>query len=182
MHIPRRRLIPSAALLSAAGLAAALAGGAASGAQGTASATRTTSTKAGLKKATWGKGITVTYSGTTIRLRRFPDITSDIMPTTITGDMHVINKANFAILNWYGMKLAPRFTNLQAQRKHLFCGGDPADYEKFLIQPVGQIDRALIVSEKANIDQIVATLGLKEMTQSTLIRKLCALSQHNRTR
>jgi len=37
------------------------------------------------------------------------------------------------------------------------------------------------VSEKANIDQIIATLGLKEMTQSTLIRKLCALSQHNRT-
>ena len=69
MLIPRRRLIPSAALLSAAGLVAALAGGAASGAQGTASATRTTSTKAGLKKATWGKGITITYSGTTVRLR-----------------------------------------------------------------------------------------------------------------
>lgn len=108
--------------------------------------------------------------------------TSGIMPTTITGDMHVINKANFAILNWYGMKLAPRFTNLQAQLKHLFCGSDPADYEKLLIQPIGRIDRSLIVSEKANIDQIVATLGLKEMTQSTLIRKLCALSQHNRTR
>lgn len=28
--------------------------------------------------------------------------TSDIMPTTITGDMHSINKANFAILNWFG--------------------------------------------------------------------------------
>ena len=32
------------------------------------------------------------------------------------------------------------------------------------------------------IDRIVATLGLKEMSQSTLIRKLCALSQHNPTR
>ncbi len=32
------------------------------------------------------------------------------------------------------------------------------------------------------MDQIVATLGLKEMTQSTLIRKLCALPQQNRTR
>jgi TnpA family transposase len=80
------------------------------------------------------------------------------------------------------MKLAPRFTNLQTQLKHLYCGNDPANYEKFLIQPVGQIDRQLIVSEKANIDQIVATLGLKEMSQSTLIRKLCTVSQHNRTR
>jgi len=108
--------------------------------------------------------------------------TSDILPTAITGDMHSINKANFAILHWFGLKLAPRFTNLQAQLKHLYCGSDLVDYEKFLIQPAGQIDRSLINSEKANIDQIVATLGLKEMTQSTLIRKLCALSQHNRTR
>ena len=108
--------------------------------------------------------------------------TSDIMPTTITGDMHSINKANFAILHWFGLKLAPRFTNLQTQLKHLYCGNHPADCEKFLIQPIGQIDRSLIISEKTNIDQIVATLGLKEMTQSTLIRKLCAFSQNNRTR
>jgi len=39
-----------------------------------------------------------------------------------------------------------------------------------------------MVTEHAKIDQIVATLGLKEMTQSTLIRKLCALPQQNRTR
>ena len=48
--------------------------------------------------------------------------TSDIVPTTIIGDMHSINMANFAILHWFGMNLAPRFTNLQAQLKHLYCG------------------------------------------------------------
>ncbi len=36
--------------------------------------------------------------------------TSEIAPTTITGDMHSVNKANFAILHWFGLKLAPRFT------------------------------------------------------------------------
>jgi len=108
--------------------------------------------------------------------------TSDILPTVITGDMHSINKANFAILHWFGLKLAPRFTNLQAQLKHLHCGSDPAQYPDCLIQPAGQIDRHLIAEEKAHIDQIVATLGLKEMTQSTLVRKLCTLSPHNRTR
>ena len=40
----------------------------------------------------------------------------------------------------------------------------------------------MIVSEKDNIDRIVATLGLKEMSQSTLVRKLCTLSGHHRTR
>jgi len=38
-----------------------------------------------------------------------------------------------------------------------------------------------IVDEKANIDQIVATLGLKEMTQGTLIRKLCTYTPPNPT-
>jgi len=98
--------------------------------------------------------------------------TSDITPTTITGDMHSINKANFAILYWFGMELAPRFTDLQAQLKHLYCGCDPDAYGNFLITPVGQIDHALIIAEKANIDRIVATLGLKEMSQSALVRKL----------
>jgi hypothetical protein len=32
--------------------------------------------------------------------------------------LHSINKANFAILYWFGMNLAPRFTDMQAQLKH----------------------------------------------------------------
>jgi TnpA family transposase len=80
------------------------------------------------------------------------------------------------------MKLAPRFTNLRAQLKHLYCGNELEEYRECLIQPAGRIDRELIVSEKANIDRIVATLGLKEMSQSILVRKLCTLSPHNPTR
>lgn len=108
--------------------------------------------------------------------------TADIAPTTITGDMHSINKANFAILHWFGMKLAPRFPDLQPQLKHLFCSGDPEAYANFLITPAGQIDRELIIEEKDNIDRIVATLGVKEMSQATLVRKLCTLSGNHRTR
>lgn len=55
-------------------------------------------------------------------------------------------------------------------------------YKKCLIQPVGQIDRQLIIRKKANIDRIVATLGLKEMTQGLLIRKLCTYTAPNPTR
>lgn len=102
--------------------------------------------------------------------------TSDIVPTMITGDMHSINKANFGIMYWFGMKLAPRFTNLQAQLKHLCCGYNPDVYSKFLIKPMEKLDRELIISEKDNIDRIVATLGIKEMSQSVLIRKLCTLT------
>ena len=108
--------------------------------------------------------------------------TSGITPTRITGDQHVMNKANFALLHWFGMELAPRFTKLQPQLKHLYCGEKMKEYGDCLIHPVGRIDRNLILSEKANIDRIVATLGLKEMSQNILVRKICALSPHNPTR
>ena len=96
--------------------------------------------------------------------------------------MHSINKVNFAILHWFGRRFEPRYTDLNTQLQALYCVGDPARYEKYLIQPVGQIDRQLIVSEKVNIDRIIATLGLKEMTQGTLIRKLCTYTAPNPTR
>ncbi len=108
--------------------------------------------------------------------------TSDIVPTTITGDMHSVNKANFAILNWFGRSFEPRFTNLEDQLKELYCADDPALYEKCLIRPVGQIDLPVIIDEKPNMDRIVATLGLKEITQGTLIRKLCTYTAPNPTR
>ena len=108
--------------------------------------------------------------------------TSDIVPMAITGDMHSINKANFAILYWFGLRFEPRFTNLDDQLQELYCADDLGLYEKCLIRPVGVIDRHLIVSEKANVDRIVATLGFKEMTQGTLIRKLCTYTAPNPTR
>jgi TnpA family transposase len=108
--------------------------------------------------------------------------TSDIVPTVITGDMHSVNKANFAILYWFGPRFEPRFTNMEDQLKELYCADDPALYEKYLIRPVGQVDLPVIVDEKPNMDQIVATLGLKEMTQGTLIRKLCTYTTTNPTR
>jgi TnpA family transposase len=108
--------------------------------------------------------------------------TSVIMPTAITGDMHSVNKANFAILCWFGPRFEPRFTNLNDQLKELYCADDLALYEKFLIRPVGQANLPVIVDEKQNMDQIVATIGLKEMTQGTLIRKLCTYTATNPTR
>jgi TnpA family transposase len=108
--------------------------------------------------------------------------TSDIVPTAITGDMHSVNKANFALLHWFGPRFEPRFTDIEAQLKQLYCADDVSLYEKFLIRPVGQVDLPAIANEATNIDQIVATLGLKEMTQGTLIRKLCTYTQPNPTR
>ena len=108
--------------------------------------------------------------------------TSSIRPSVLTGDMHVVNKGNFAIMDWFGGALYPRFTNLQTQTKHLYCGDDPVQYSDWLISPVGQIDRQLIEDEWPNIKPIITALGLKEISQSILIRKLCTYTTDNKTR
>lgn len=108
--------------------------------------------------------------------------TSLINPTVITGDMHSVNKANFALFHMFGGELRARFTNLKSELKKVYGTKDPTSYTDFLVQPVGVIDYQLIIDEKDNIDRIIATLALKEMSQSTLIKKLCALSPNNKTR
>lgn len=44
------------------------------------------------------------------------------------------------------------------------------------------MDWDLILCEKSNPDRIVATLGLKEMTQGMLVRNLCTYTMTNTTR
>ncbi|HVT62764.1 MAG TPA: Tn3 family transposase, partial [Legionellaceae bacterium] len=108
--------------------------------------------------------------------------TSGITTNVLTGDMHVINKGNFAIMDWFGGNLYPRFTNLQTQTKHLYCGDNPKQYSDWTIHPIGQINRQLIEDEWPNIMRIIAALGLKEISQNILIKKLCTYTTDNRTR
>jgi TnpA family transposase len=103
---------------------------------------------------------------------------TNITPTVITGDMHALNKANFAIMYCFGTKLEIRLTNLQAQLKHLYSGESYDENKHWLIKPVGEIDRQLIEGEKKNLDRIIATLGLKEITQSDLVKKLCTHTEN----
>jgi TnpA family transposase len=76
---------------------------------------------------------------------------------------------------WFERVFAPRYTSLQAQLKHLYCGDDIAQYENFLIKPVGQIDRALICDDPSIIEQIIASLSVKEISQQALVRSIYTL-------
>jgi TnpA family transposase len=107
---------------------------------------------------------------------------SEIIPEVITGDMHVIHKAIFAIMKCFEVELKPRFTNLNDQLKNLYCANDIKEYANFLIKPIAQIDLKVIIEQKSSIDQLVATLALKEMNQSNLIKKLCHLPPENNLR
>jgi TnpA family transposase len=51
-----------------------------------------------------------------------------------------------------------------------------------LIKPIGRIDRQLIEKQWNNLQRIIATLALKETTQSNLIKKLCTYKLENSLR
>lgn len=104
--------------------------------------------------------------------------TSDITPAALTGDMHSINRMNFILTYCFGVQFCPWFTSLDRQLKHLYCSGEMGKYSKDQIQPVGSINRSLIIEQKENIERIIKALALKETTQSNLVRKLCTHVQN----
>lgn len=108
--------------------------------------------------------------------------TSIIQPMIITGDMHSINKANFALFHWFGGDFRPRFTNLKRELAHVCGSPEPSLYASFWIKPSKSINKQLILEEKENINRIVATLALKEISQSMLVQKLCAQPKNHATR
>lgn len=84
---------------------------------------------------------------------------STIYPEVVTGDMHSINKANFATLYWFDIAFNPRFTNLVAEIKKVSYTKDSGEYTNFLIKPTDKIDIALIKAEWNNFRRIMVTLA-----------------------
>ena len=107
---------------------------------------------------------------------------SEINPQILTGDMHILNKANSVIMYWFDGKLYPRFTNIDNQLQHLYCEKWFDKYDNYDIKPNGEINRELILSESENLERIIATLGSGEVSQASLIKKLCTYKQEHKTR
>ncbi len=105
-----------------------------------------------------------------------------IQPSVLTGDMHSVNKANFAIFHFFGGDYRPRFANLKKEFFNVYGVNESSFYDSFSVKPSKFINTQLILDEKENIDRIIATLALKEISQSQLIQKLCVLPHTNTTR
>lgn len=99
--------------------------------------------------------------------------TSDVEIASVSGDMHSVNRVNFALLHLFGYRFMPRFTQLNDKSKHNLVGfGEPKEYEQLLIKPSKQAEKALIIKEWDNVLRILASLALKKTTQSQIVRKL----------
>lgn len=108
--------------------------------------------------------------------------TSDVEITAVSGDMHSVNRVNFALLYMFGYRFMPRFTRLdQKVRNYIvsFDAPDSSKYKGYLIKPNKKTNKSLIIKEWDNILRILATLGLKKNTQSSIVRKLSSYKSND---
>lgn len=107
---------------------------------------------------------------------------TDLEPDWISGDMHLINRINFALLDFRDIEFMPCYRSVPRQAKNL-CGFKNLNYyNKFLIKPLQKIKEQLIIDEWPNIQNIMAALMMKETNQHIVVKKLCSHKMKNRTR
>jgi len=107
---------------------------------------------------------------------------TDIQPEIHSTDTDGTNQVNFAILDFFGYQFAPRYASITSKAKMIHTFESPSTYsDEYLLLSKGKIDTKIIEEEWDNIQRIVASLGLKTTTQSTIIKKLSSYTRNNRT-
>lgn len=95
--------------------------------------------------------------------------TSDIQPFTLSTDNHGTNNVNFAILDLFGYRFAPRYAKVKNTFFNLF---EVTEEDGGAIRLKKDINCKLIQEEWDEIQHIICSLSRKTTTQSTVIRKL----------
>ncbi|MCP4475096.1 MAG: transposase [Gammaproteobacteria bacterium] len=99
----------------------------------------------------------------------------------VTGDNNSINQINFVILDAINVAFIPGIKDIPSEAEKLYCVGDPSQYTG-LIKPKGQIDTALIKSEKRGIIRVLLSLILQKNTQAIIVKKLSSHKRYSRLR
>lgn len=108
--------------------------------------------------------------------------TSDLKIAAISGDMHSVNRVNFALLYLFGYQFMPRFTRINTRtNKNLVSFKDVGGYKDCLIKSTHKVNKQLIMKEWDNILHILSSLAMKETSQSAVIRKLSSYTKKNST-
>ena len=108
--------------------------------------------------------------------------TSDVEITSVSGDMHSINRVNFALMYLFGYRFMPRFTQLCEKSNHnLVCFDALEHHAKHIIKPKKRVNKALIIKEWDKVLRILASLALKKTTQSQIVSKLSSYKKTNPT-
>lgn len=99
---------------------------------------------------------------------------SEIEPQIHSTDTHGTNEINFALLYFFGYQFAPRYKDLSNKTNLIYGFKTPDNYKNSILKPVRRIKTELIKKEWDNILRVLASLALKETTQSVIVSKLAS--------
>jgi TnpA family transposase len=108
--------------------------------------------------------------------------TSDIRPERHSTDTHGTNQVNFIILRSFEYEFAPRYKNFPKKVESIIGFQHPNQYGDALIKPCRKVYDDLIIQEWPNIQRILVSLAQKDVTQSTIVRKLASYTRQNSTK
>jgi len=108
--------------------------------------------------------------------------TSDIRPERHSTDTHGTNQVNFIILRTFEHEFAPRYKNFTKKAESIISFQHPNHYADVWIKPCRRVNDELIIKEWPNIQRILVSLAQKDVTQSTIVRKLSSYTRQNSTK
>ena len=101
-------------------------------------------------------------------------------PKIHSTDTHGANRVNFAILDIFGYQFAPRYKSFPKEAANLVGFKKPNQYpEKYLIKPCRKVNEQAFIDGWDEFQRIIASLGLRTTTQSTIIKKLSSYNRIN---
>lgn len=107
---------------------------------------------------------------------------SDIKSERHSTDTHGTNQVNFFVLRTFEYEFAPRYKNFPKKAASIIGFKHPNYYGDVLIKPCRRVNEELIIQEWPNIQRILVSLAQKDVTQSTIIRKLASYTRQNSTK
>jgi len=103
--------------------------------------------------------------------------TSDIKLDILSTDTHGANHVNFALLDLFGYKFAPRYVQIGKVIDSLFVLSDKDGHNLLTLKK--KININIIVKEWETIQRIIVSLKNKTTTQSAIVRKLSRYSKNH---
>lgn len=105
---------------------------------------------------------------------------NDVVESTIhSTDTHGFTEVNFALTAFLTIEFAPRIQSFQDQQLYAFAGMDVPEMTAYGLAPVKYIDQGLIEAQWDTLLRLVVSLKQKQVTASTLLRRLNSYSQQH---
>lgn len=106
--------------------------------------------------------------------------TSDIRPQRHSADTYDTNQASYRTLYAFGYQFAPRYRDFHKKLGGLVGRHAPSHYGKWLDKPSRKSNHEPIIHEWPAVQPILASLGQKHVSQTTVVHKLSSYKRQNR--